>query len=198
MRIRVRWHKRIDGRGEGFIERSVFCPAQLCSKPLEVCERCTHLLRADGAEIECTPPALARETSGPSRDAALGSEIAVGEAMGGDAISICTDAPLRAAVEALARAPSTVAVAIVVESGDRIVGLIERPHDSLVEEIASTHELERAPVPIRESATLAAAVARMAKERRRALPVVDDDGRVVGVITDLDALHWVARRSPGR
>jgi CBS domain-containing protein len=35
----------------------------------------------------------------------------------------------------------------------------------------------------------------MVHERSRALPVVDDEGQVVALLTDLDALRWVARRS---
>jgi CBS domain-containing protein len=198
MRLRVRWHKRIDGPGVASVERSVFCPARVCSTPFEVCERCVHLLRATDSEVECEPPALAKVASELTGDAGLGSEIFVGEAMGRNAISIRADAPLRAAVDALARAPQTFLVGIVVEADGRVVGLIERPEDGPVEEVVRTEELARAAVPIRESATLAAAVARMARERRRALPVVDADGRVVGLITDLDALHWVAQRNSER
>jgi CBS domain-containing protein len=36
----------------------------------------------------------------------------------------------------------------------------------------------------------------MVKERRRFLPVVADSGQVVGLLSDLDALHWVASRRP--
>jgi CBS domain-containing protein len=59
----------------------------------------------------------------------------------------------------------------------------------------SVADLVRRVAPIHEGAPLAEAVERMVHERARALPVVDDRGRVVGLLTDLDALHWVARRT---
>jgi CBS domain-containing protein len=38
------------------------------------------------------------------------------------------------------------------------------------------------------------AIDRMVHERARALPVVDEEGRIVALLTDLDVLRWVARR----
>jgi CBS domain-containing protein len=45
---------------------------------------------------------------------------------------------------------------------------------------------------IEESASLAEAIACMAKTHARVLPVVGPQGQVVGLLADTDALRWVA------
>ncbi len=63
----------------------------------------------------------------------------------------------------------------------------------LAASLAAAADAARPVRPVHESAPLRVAVERMVHERARALPVVDDAGRVVGLLTDLDALRWVAR-----
>jgi CBS domain-containing protein len=151
-------------------------------------------VRFDDLVIECTPGPLESETRGLAVDPGLGGDVCVGEAMGQHAVSIAAAAPLHVAVELLAHPSVALSTGIVVDDDGRVVGTIELPDARIAADVSSTEGVARAVAPIRESATLAAAVGRMAKERRRALPVVDDAGRAVGLISDIDALHWVARR----
>jgi CBS domain-containing protein len=194
VRLRIRRQETIDAHGSTGVARLVFCPARQCSRRLDECQRCPHLLRLDGSAVECAPVLLESEARGLTADPGLGGDICVGEAMGGRAVSIAAGTPLSAAVEVLARASVAFAIGIVVDDDDRVIGTIEGPNASLGADVVSTGQWARPVAPIRESATLADAVARMAKERRRALPVVDGAGRVVGLISDIDALHWVARQ----
>jgi CBS domain-containing protein len=196
MRLRVLRLERVDVRGEAITERAVFCPARKCSMPLDECRRCLHFERADDSLLECKPDVLESAERASSDDSVLGGDVRVGEVMGGPTVLIPIQTPFRAALEALTRATSGHAlVGVVVDTEGVVVGTIEHPDAGFVEEIDRSSEAARAVAPVRESATLGAAVERMVKERRRFLPVVDDSGHVVGLISDLDALHWVASRS---
>jgi CBS domain-containing protein len=196
MRLPIRLQERLDAHGEVRVVRRVFCPAGRCSRRTEECQRCVSFVRLEDSAVECVP-GLVEGAPDVFPDPGLGGDICVGEAMGGYAVLLVPRAPLGAAVEALGRAPVASPTGIVVDDADRVLGVIERPDARRVVE-AVAGELALPVAPIRESATLAAAVARMTKERRRALPVVDDAGRVVGLVTDIDALRWVARRSAPR
>lgn len=85
------------------------------------------------------------------------------------------------------------AVAIVVDDLGRLVGLVDAADAARATETIRSSRLARRVLPVHESAPLAHAVDRMVHERARALPVVDDERSVVALLTDLDALHWVAR-----
>jgi CBS domain-containing protein len=84
----------------------------------------------------------------------------------------------------------------VVDDGERLLGLIEPGTLASAEQMAG--ELRRDRPSIGESMSLADAVQRMARTHTRYLPVIDDRERVVGVLADLDALRWVARRRHSR
>jgi CBS domain-containing protein len=50
-------------------------------------------------------------------------------------------------------------------------------------------------IAIHETSTIAQAAALMAYEGVHRLPVIDDGQRVVGLLSSLDVLHWIGRRS---
>jgi CBS domain-containing protein len=87
-------------------------------------------------------------------------------------------------------------VAVVVDENGRLVGLVEAEDVARALGRVRARELARRVNPIHESAPLSHAIDRMVHERARALPVIDDDGYVVALITDIDALRWVACRMP--
>jgi CBS domain-containing protein len=195
VRLAIRRQERVDGGGGAHVARLVFCPARQCSRRLDECRRCVHLLRLEDAVVECAPGSVEGARRG-FPDPGLGGDVCVGEAMSGYAVSLAGSAPLAAVVEALRRAPPAVATAVVVNEDDRVIGVIELPDAMRAADEVRANALAHPVAPMRESATLAAAVARMTKERRRMLPIVDDAGRAVGLVSDLDALRWVARRRP--
>jgi CBS-domain-containing membrane protein len=88
----------------------------------------------------------------------------------------------------------TAAVVIVVDDFGRLLGLVDAADILHAVDAARASDIVRYVAPLRESALLADAVDRMVRERARALPVTDDEGRVVALLTDLDTLRWVARR----
>jgi len=160
---------------------------------LELCMQCPRLARAGDDAIECTPPPSDR----PSLDtlvARLGGDACVGDAMGSRAVAVHAD--VAAEVVARALAESGAVVAIVVDRDGRLLGLVDAAEITrAVAEAGRAGKLARWVGPVHEAAPLDHAVDRMVRERARALPVVDDGGCVVALLTDLDALRWVARRS---
>ncbi|HTQ46456.1 MAG TPA: CBS domain-containing protein [Polyangiaceae bacterium] len=89
-----------------------------------------------------------------------------------------------------------VLAAMVVDEWRRYVGLVDRPDAEAAPAHECLHGLVRVVAPVREGTALAAAIARMVQERARALPVVDEDRRPVGLLSELDAQRWV-RQSRG-
>jgi len=85
----------------------------------------------------------------------------------------------------------------VVDEWGRSVGIVERSDADAAPPEACLHGIVRVVAPVHEATPLAIVIERMVHDRARALPVVDEDGRPVGLVTDLDALRWVAERSSG-
>jgi CBS domain-containing protein len=122
----------------------------------------------------------------------LGGNASVGEAMGLSTISVHADM----AVEALALCleDAGVPVAIVTDDTLHLIGLVDAAAVAGAAPPLRARELARRIAPVHEAAPLDHAVDRLVRERARALPVVDDERCVVALLTDLDALRWVARQ----
>jgi CBS domain-containing protein len=167
---------------------TVFCPAERRSVGLEWCRGCPLALHADQDAVRCLPDAEPR--SGSDDNAPLGSDASVGEAVGRHQWSVLPE--VRASEIASALKGTSASAILVVDDADRLVGVID-PCDL---EFAPPDEragvLARRSPCIEESASLAEAVECMVRAHTRYLPVLRADGRVSGVLDDLDALRWVA------
>jgi CBS domain-containing protein len=159
---------------------------------VDTCSECPLFTMLEQDAIHCTPPPGAVAPAGGP----VGSDASVGEAMGIAAFLV--DARLPAATFARSLHVPGHRVAVVVDDALHSMGLVEVAVAARAVEDCSVEELVRRVPPIHEGAPLARAIERMVHERARALPVVDDQGRVVGLLTDLDALHWVAHHDPRR
>jgi CBS domain-containing protein/iron-sulfur cluster repair protein YtfE (RIC family) len=173
---------------------SVFCPTEKRSHSPEWCRRCPLLRQVMEQSVTCTPPVEAAPVAETGRR--LGEHVSVGEAMGGHAVSVGQD--VVAGVVAQVLREYGTAVAVVVDDADHLVGTIERDCAECAPECLTADELEREGPRIDESASLADAIERMAKAHARFLPVVGAEGRVVGLLADLEALRritaWRRRR----
>jgi CBS domain-containing protein len=170
---------------------TVFCPGQRRSIAVDVCATCEHVLRSTALQVECSPPDAPvppRRFAGALR---LDSHAFAGEAMGSSAICAYVDTPAGLVLDALTR--EQLHAAVVVDDSARCRGVVHRSDVEGAPPLASLHRLVRAVTPIHEAAVLGPAIARMVHDRARALPVVDDEGRPVGLLMDLDALRWVGR-----
>jgi CBS domain-containing protein len=170
---------------------TVFCPGQRRSIAVEACTTCEHVHRSTAQQVECSlPDALVapRRFAGALR---LDSNAFAGEAMGRSAICAYVDTPAGLVLDALTR--EHLYAAVVVDDSERSRGVVHRSDVEGTPPQAHLHRLLRAVTSIHEAAALGPAIARMVHDRARALPVVDDEGRPVGLLMDLDALRWVGR-----
>jgi CBS-domain-containing membrane protein len=196
VRLRVRALRHVRHDGDRSAISTVFCPGQCRSIDVDTCRCCPRLLSAVEDTIECAPPKSERLPRELLAEARLGGDVCVGDAMGHIAVSV--HAELKAVALTRALEEEGAIVAMVVDDDGRLVGLVDAADAALAIESVRARELARRITPVHESAPLAHAVDRMVRERARALPVVDDDGCAVAVLTDLDALHWVALRGGSR
>jgi CBS domain-containing protein len=194
VRLRIRLLRCTHRDGERLAPSTVFCPGGLRSVQLDACLRCPRLRGSDREAIECRPP-TSRRSGRDAFVAHLGGDACVGDAMGNYAVAIHADVGAGAVTRSL-RAEGAV-VAIVVDEDLRLVGLLDAAEVAPAVEVVPAGRLACRVEPVHEAAPLDHAIDRMVRERARALPVVDDGGRVVALLTDLDALHWVARRGRG-
>jgi CBS domain-containing protein len=169
---------------------TVYCPAERRSVDLEWCRGCPLVGRIERDLVQCAPDLDMRgrgHTCGR-----LGDDASVGEVMGASQIGVSPDVPAGELANALANAPGM--AALVVDDSQRLLGLVE-PNEAASSPIQQRSvELGHMGPTVAESASLADAVAFMAKAHLRFLPVIRDDGRAVGVLTDLDAMRWVAAK----
>jgi CBS domain-containing protein len=187
VRLRVRLLRCVGDHGQGNVLSTVFCPERARSTNLDACRSCRRLTAATEDAIECAPVLFDRDQLVVTR---LGADASVGDAMGIFAVSIHAD--LIAGAVALCLDEAGTSVAIVVDDAWRLVGLVDAADAAHAVESVPVRDLARRIAPVHEAASLDLAVDRMVRERARALPVVDDEGCVVALLTDLDALRWVA------
>jgi CBS domain-containing protein len=196
VRLRARRLRLVDDRGDAVGSCStVFCPEQRRSVDVAACGRCSRLSRVMPEAVECLP-SIRSAPSDYRVVARIGGDVCIAEAMSHDAVCIGADALAKRVACALERAGAP--VALVVDGAGRLLGLVEAADAAESHRPVTARHLARRINSVSESAPLAHAVDRMVHERARALPVVDDVGNVVGILTDLDALRWVAGRNGQR
>lgn len=192
VRLRVRVLRQVDRDGDPAASSTVFCPARHRSLAIDTCLGCEHLCRALGDAIECVPARGQPDGRDPGPPNRLGEDAWVGDAMGAFALAVHVALPLDGLRRAFEEAAA--AVALVVDDRERLAGVVEDTLVARMKAPARAIDLARRVQPVHESERLVHAIDRMIHERARALPVIDDDGCVVALLTDLDALRWVAQR----
>jgi len=192
VRLRVRRLRVLGPAGDWRDTASVFCPRHRRTMTLTSCLTCPRLHAAAEDSIECA--------AAPDEDLAdeafhlrIGGDACVGDAM--SCTTVCVLADVAAAALARSLKEQGASFAVVVDEPDRFRGLVDLEAATLADAWASAGSLVRPTHPVREAAPLAFAVERMVHERARALPVVDEEGFVVALISDIDALHWVAQQA---
>jgi CBS domain-containing protein len=185
---------------------TVFCPFRERSMPLSVCERCEAYRESLGQEaIECAVPPGAELPLlfgdqplfvGPG---SLASRTSVGAVM--SARVLCVDADMEVALLTRIGDYESYPGILLVDDDTRLVGILSRADlDSCkrrgAQAAVRTRDLVHADVrAVHESSSLAEALSRMVHEHLRVLAVVDDEEFVIGLLSDLDALRWVAENA---
>jgi CBS domain-containing protein len=198
VRLGIRQVRLLGQAGDSKETSTIFCPRLRRSENLARCLACSRLVRKAEDSIECVVEREERhaDAAGAPR---LGGEVCVGEVAG--CSTLCVLANVAPAVLARSMQDHGAAFAVVVEVRGRPVGLVDREAAVLGSQSVSVRDLARPIVSVREGSPLAFAVQRMVHERVRALPVIDHEGAIVALLSDIDALRWVARchsAIPGR
>lgn len=181
-------------------ETTVHCPLTARAKPLAHCERCQRFDRVihgeKGGFIECRVPV----ESADARD--LCGELLSPELT-------CLDTELEAARAAQLLEIAGVTSAPVLDDNQVLIGMVSTTSLARIRlESAELHgfggavelEVEDAMstevVTLSQQATLGEAARLMAARDLDRLPIVTDDGHLVGAISAMDLVRWLAPRLP--
>lgn len=203
VRLPLRLRTLVHDRGPDDVRPSVRCPRQGRSIDALRCTGCARMRAIEwdpavGGSIECQVEAGERPPlpSAPDRKADL-AELAVRktleEVMSHVTVCVASTASVRK-VRALLLARDLDAVPVV-DAQLKLVGVVSRGDlltaslDARVEQVtpAKIHTLP-------EHAPIAYGIAMMAFERIRQIPVVTEDGELVGMWDATAALRWTAER----
>jgi CBS domain-containing protein len=190
----------------------VFCEAQGESVPVSRCASCPFSgsvawdLVGPSTMVECCRFSLPIARGGseplPSGERSLGpgavevaATLPVGLSIVRSFVCVAHDAPLSVGMRALATESGAYGVAVVDEN-DRFVGMLGRAVATLAllhserDRVADHATAQGCSVHERES--LGDAFTAMTARRARELTVVSEDGVLVGVLRDIDALRFVS------
>jgi CBS domain-containing protein len=190
--LQVRVVDVVTARGRCITLSSVRCPVR--SKTAAV-EECAHCAESGGiaedalsrGEYLCCRVSIAA----PRPGAAAAERALVGEVMRRTSVALRPGLGRTVAADAL-RARGAVA-APVVDGEGRPVGMVSEADLRRARNGAKVSDaMTRVAMAVRETASLAGAASLMATHGADRLPVVSDDGIVVGVITALDVVAWLA------
>jgi CBS domain-containing protein len=165
---------------------NVFCELRECAINVEHCGRCEHFARIDregaGFVMRCRPPSVGAGFAHVPVSRALTHRV---RCLRRDAL--CADACTYLRRHGLTRAP-------VVDERGVFHGTVKIDH---LEDAESDHAVDAylcMDIPaIAEYEPLARAAARLVRGQLEGLPVVDDRGRLVGMLRPLDVVSWWAR-----
>jgi CBS domain-containing protein len=182
----------------------VFCSAREETVPLGTCDACSHLIAPPhqarpGGVVTCAPPTrrlngLDFSKTGRFDVAEVAAHTVVAEVLARCAVFVTPEASLDSAIDLMQRGAECVPI---VDAEGKLTGVL-RPHDVL----GAPGQPPRGDLPpsprrhdvVRESMPISLAFAVLADSGHSALPVVNESGIVVGILSALDLTRWVARR----
>lgn len=221
--LQIRSRTEVSGDGHHASFHSVFCPRQRLSVDLADCETCPNAIAVcvgrERDHVRCSAAAKVDRTHTTLRDAA--ERTPVSSVMTNDVVCVHEDVSLESLTSLLVE--RSISGLPVVDQDSRAVGIVSKTdlvryqreqHDHDGTGHAGENALEQAccsarlgmstvseimtPVALTvpEEASIASATAVMAARAIHRLPVVDDFGRVVGVLAATDIVDWVAQGAP--
>jgi CBS domain-containing protein len=221
--LSVRRRYVLAGDGVQSIDLSVWCPERQQSLSLDVCASCEHLdaittrrtIDDKHGYLACSPPVLReakhKDTHVDVQEAA--ARALVTNVMRTQTICVRTDATVESIAAVLLS--EGLRCVVVVDADTHPLGIVSKS-DLLRDRMDHTGESRTPPEDgfhvedrddrvasdvmtpfvhaLPEKAPLTFAIALMASEGLLEVPVVDEGGAVIGLVTALDALQWLARR----
>ena len=219
--IKIRVRQVFHGNGESTHARTVFCPARDRSVSVRACDVCGHgqgQYERPGSETIFCDHGGARDAALRQllrEPVATRDRTPVRDVMTAHVLCVRSDVSLEA-LSSLLLERNITAVPVVDDRGSPIgvvskTDLLQHRYDNGETEVVDTaldagfHESTFAaatvadimvPVPITffEDAIVSQVAAVMAYERLHSLPIVGNDGTVVGIVSSLDVVGWYAQR----
>lgn len=189
--LEVRTVDIITGRGRSITLSSVRCPIRGRARAVEECAQCASSegiaqdALARGEYLSCDSPAAPAD-QGRAADGAL-----VAEAMLRTSVALRSGVTRTVAADALRT--RGLAVAPVVDGEGRPIGLATEADLLRARSGARVADaMTKIALSVPETAPLRAAAELMAEHGTDRLAVVSDDGVVVGMITAMDVVTWLA------
>jgi CBS domain-containing protein len=221
-RLPIRRRRIVDGSGEVTTTRSVLCPVRGAATGLSVCGECALCEALDGTVVTCHPektrPTMRWQPLLRRMLPSLGDREAIADVMSRDVICVTRDV----SIESLAALflERGISAAPVVDGEGLPIGMVsktdlvrEQWERGDTSELSATDEVHdgmhvaavaRATVgeimmsvafTLCEDEPLSRAAAIMATEHVHHLPIVDAEGKVVGILSSLDFVRWVAAQA---
>ena len=216
--------RHLIGPGQALQSLEVFCPSQETTVPAERCAECGFLVKFpehpgdEGAAVECEPPGTRGQSEArrsPRIDMAEAAARApLGEVVRRSLVCVRSDTSLEQLMTLIAE--NDVDSLPVVDSEWRPIGIVSKGDLVRGRGDASGHEgrvpgregrhIEARPgrtvadlmTPLvhslPEDARLAHAVSLMAEEGIHQVPILTKDGNIVGMISSMDCIRWMARQ----
>lgn len=182
-------------------EQTVFCASRGGSVPVGACLDCTHGAgRTHGGKpsVVCLHPA-ARGPDKPPRPVRLPSPAELtllSQIMTRDVVCVTPDLPVETLVALLIE--RNISAVPVVDAVGRPVGVVSKTdlvryyHDEYDAGGTAADLMMAMAFTLTEESPIAHAAALMAVEGVHHLPVVDGNGKVVGIVSTLDVVRWLA------
>jgi CBS domain-containing protein len=196
----IRTRRTLAGDGEVTTTRTVFCPRHVEAVALALCGECPRCDEIGERAVICTPdpPPSTMRRALRRHDILMSAadRVAIGEVMSRDVACVRDDVSIES-LAALLRDREIGAVPVV--DGDGIpIGIVSksdliRERDELDFTVADV--MTPMAFTLREDDPLAQAAAVMTVEQVHHLPIVAADGAVVGMLSSLDFVRWVAAQS---
>ena len=196
----LRTRRILDGEGEASISRSVLCPRHGEAVTLSFCGECPRCEQIDQRGVTCKPDVAQPTMRWAARLRRIlpsaADRVAIADVMSRDVACVRDDVGMES-LEALFE-NRHISGAPVVDAAGFPIGMVTR--SDLVRERRENEATVRdlmTPLAytMREDDPLSRAAAVMAIEGVHHLPIVAADGRVVGILSSLDFVRWVAAQS---
>lgn len=195
----LRARRVIQVDGSEVVEVSVFCTHQRRSVPVEGCGTCAHWAGISLTQRAASSLVLCADV--PEPPSCDGPDPPVGSLMTRDVVCAAPEVPVRILIATLVELG--ISGLPIVDAAGRPVGILTQT-DILAKCTPWTAEDERKTAAsvltplaftLREDAPISRAAALMAFEHVHRIPVVDEQGAVVGVVSALDIARWLGREA---
>ncbi|MDP3234122.1 MAG: CBS domain-containing protein [Myxococcales bacterium] len=168
--------------GTDIAATTVHCPIKGAGQTVERCHSCSRLLAGHTNTLECLVPALS-----------TGASDLCGDLLPRETLVLDADLPAAEGLAMLQAAQLTSAP--VIDDNRLLLGLTLASSLAAIAQIpeAAVDDAVTDAVAANERLTVAGAAQVMALRELDRLPIVDDEGRLLGVLTALEVVRWFSR-----